>query len=141
MTTPVVVPFGYFCNTQGGGNTFNDTEIDSGGNLILVKGIDFMSQTIKNSLWLWIAEYVFNILIGVPYLLILGNPNIEESLIQFYLSRQILTVNNYLTTDQLTIYGIKEITSLIFDFDTNQRVENVQITILFNNNQTTQIIA
>lgn len=141
MTTAIVEPFGYFCDTEGAGSAFNDTGIDAGGNLILVKGFDFISQTIKNSLWLWIAEYVFNTLIGVPYLLILGNPNIEESLIQFYLTRQILTLNDYLTTEQLTVYGIKEISSLVFDFNTNQRVENVAITILFNNNQTTQIIA
>ncbi len=46
-----------------------------------------------------------------------------------------MSVNDYLTPDQLALYGIKEIVSIQFNFNNNTRVNNTVITILLNNNK------
>lgn len=118
---------------------WNDIYLDESGNLATVTGVDDLQQTITQSLLLWKGEYDFNINIGVPYNLILGNPQIQNSLIRLYLQTVILTCNNYLTPTQLAAYGINTtgsnsgIVSITFDFTQTTRTQQVNIIVLLNN--------
>ena len=120
---------------------YNDLYLDSGGNLATVGNIDDMSQTVVQSLWMWFGEYVFNIFLGVPYKLILGNTPLQQSLIKFYLTNSILLINDYLTPDQLADYGINQIVNIGFSFNKLTRTDNITITILLNNGQNINLSA
>ena len=134
-------PTAFAANWQNNipGVAYNDMYIDSAGNLVTVSGVQDMQQSIAQSLLLWVGEYDFNIQIGVPYNIILGNPNIQKGLIQLYLQTAILLCNNYLTPAQLAAYGInttgsnKGIISIAFNFNPVNRQDNVTDTILLNN--------
>lgn len=120
---------------------YNDLYLDSGGNLATVGNVDDMSQTVVQSLWMWFGEYVFNIFLGVPYKLILGNTPLQQSLIKFYLTNSILLINDYLTPDQLTDYGINQIVNIGFNFNKLTRTDDITITILLNNGQNINLAA
>lgn len=122
---------------------YNDLYLDSGSNLATVGNIDDMSQTVVQSLWTWFGEYVFNIFLGVPYKIILGNTSLQQSLIKFYLTNSILLINDYLTPDQLADYGINtsQPINIRFDFNKQTRSDNITITMLLNNGQQVNLSA
>lgn len=131
---------GFADNWQNNSNyAFNDLYLDSGGNLAVVSNVDDLVQSVTNSLWLWIGEHDFNTTIGVPYAGIFGIPNVQESLITLNLSNAILLCNNYLTSAQLTAYGINKITSLNYTINRQSRIISVNANILLNNNNTITI--
>lgn len=123
------------------GVAFNDLYLDSGGNLATVGAVKDVQQTVVQSLWMWRGEYNFDVFLGVPYKLILGNPNITESLIKYYLTTSILLINEFLNETQITEYGIKEITSMTFNFNAITRNEQISIQIALNNGQNINISA
>lgn len=120
---------------------FNDIYIDAGGNLVTVGSVDDVQQSVVQSLWMWRGEYNFDVFLGVPYNLILGNPDITESLIRYYLTNSILLINDFLNKTQLAEYGIKEISSMTFNFNGTTRTEQTTITITLNNGQSINLSA
>jgi hypothetical protein len=138
----VEAPWGFWCNTNDDvpGVDFNDMTIDDSGNLRVVTGADYILQTIKNNIWLWLGEYDFNIQAGVAWRTLLGNPNVSQALFRYYIQTAVFAVNDTLTPDQLKIWGVKEIVSYTYSYSNNSRIVNLNLVVTLNGSNTKLII-
>lgn len=126
--------------TNKAGISFNDIYIDEGGNLVLCSGTEMIKNAIATNLWLWISEYEYNTTIGVPYKTILGNPNVDQSYIQYHVTKAIFQVNTTLPPATLAIYGIKSVNIDSYEFIKESRRLVVNITATLNNGSTVGVI-
>lgn len=114
---------------------FNDIFIDAGGNLGVVGGLNDLIQTVKNSLWLWIGEYDFDINIGLSYQGVFQPNNSNAAIFVQQIETSILQCNTYLTTLQYNTYGIKSVSSITFATNRQNRTVTINITLNLNNGQ------
>lgn len=112
-----------------------DLYLNDSGDLVTVSGAECMSQAITSSLLLWNGEYDFDINIGLPYNTILGNPHINYDLLYYQISNAIMLPNQYLTPNQLSLYGINQIIDLNFTIDQKSRKLIINTTISLNNGE------
>jgi len=135
-----IIPWGFWCNTaRESGIDFNDTAIDDGGNLRIVKGTEYIIQTIKNNLWLYLREYPFDVTIGTPYNTLLGS-NASQALYRYYVEKAIFAVNTSLSLAQKKIWGVKKIERINFVLSETRNV-TVNVDITFFSGQTERIVA
>lgn len=134
----IEAPWGFWCNTNDDvpGIDFNDMAIDDSGNLRIVSGADYILQTIKNNIWLWLGEYDFNIQAGIAWKTLLGNPDVPQSLFRYYIDNAVFAVNANLTEDQLAIWGVNEIVSYSYTYSNNSRIVNLNLVVTLNGSNT-----
>lgn len=125
--------------TQFKTNENNDLYLDTNNDLAIISGEFDLVQSIEAAIRLWLKEYEYNTSIGVNYKQIYGNPNLLPEVIDYNLTTAIMSVNTFLTPDNLKNYGIKKINSLDYKLNRDTRVMQVTGEILLNNNTTKQI--
>ena len=113
--------------------------IDDAGNLGVVSGADCMSDNLKTNCKLWAKEYAYDTTIGVPYLTIIGNPNINSTTLDTQFTNALLLSNNYLTISQQKAFGINFVQTLTFSKDSITRNLKINATVLLNNNTAIQM--
>jgi hypothetical protein len=100
---------------------WNDMYIGENGILGTSSGYSSMSEAITSALLLWYGEYEYDTTIGVTYGAILGNPHVDSALIQYQIEKNIMSVNDFLTDDQVADYGVKTINSVTFGMNRKTR--------------------
>ncbi len=119
----------------------NDLYVNPSGQLAIVTGAYDTLQSVENALQLWLGEYDYNTSYGIPYKILLANPNSNNPLIEYQIRNAILSINSYLTTSQKAQFGIKSIQSLTYEVDRDLRIFNLSAVILLNGNNTPQTIS
>jgi hypothetical protein len=116
-----------------------DMFIDEAGNLGIVGGIDCMADNLKTNCKLWIKEYDYDTIIGVPYQTIIGNPHVNSTTLNTHFTNALLLSNKYLTQAQQSAFGINSTQSLVFSEDNTTRELLMNATVLLNNNTAIQV--
>ena len=111
----------------------NDLYLDDSGDLATVDGEYDLIQTISSSLKLWLGEYEYDTTVGVMYNQIYSNPHLLPEFIDYNIKIAIMSPNDFLTADNLALYGVKNINSLDYNLDRSTRVMTVTAEILLNN--------
>lgn len=105
-----------------------DIYLNSSGDLAIVDKATELIQNITSALKLWKGEYQFNINLGIPYLALLSNPNLDINLISYHITNAIENENNYLSDIQKKQYGVKNINNIEYSIDSNRQLKlNVEI--------------
>jgi hypothetical protein len=117
-------------NTQPNSG-FNDLYLDSSGNIATIGGLNDLLQTVKNSLWLWIAEYEFDTTIGIAY----KGASTGNGVFQSQVEAMILLCNDYLTPLQYQTYGISAVTRISYEVDRENRILIITVILALNNGQ------
>jgi hypothetical protein len=115
-----------------------DIYLNDSNDLATVDGANELIQNITSALKFWIGEYQFNINLGIPFLALLSNPNLDSNLINYHITNAIENENNYLNSTQKKEYGVKNINSIEYSINDNRQLKlNVEIQL---NNQASPII-
>lgn len=125
--------------TQFKTNENNDLYLDTNNDLAIVSEVLDLVQSVEAAIRLWLKEYEYNTSIGINYKQIYSNPNLLPEVIDYNLTTAIMSVNTFLTTENLKSYGIKKINSLDYKLNRDTRVMQVTAEILLNNNTTQNI--
>jgi hypothetical protein len=126
-------------NNVGDNLHINDLIMQSNGQLQLVTGVYSAAQSISNALQLWLGEYDFNTSVGVPYGIIFNGTQNNQALIELQVRNTIMSYNNYLPTNKVSIDGVKKIKSLSFTYDNTARKFVINAQILMNNNNLIEV--
>lgn len=106
------------------GIPYQDTFLDGNRNIAIISDVLSVSQTVKNAISLWLAEYQFDVTLGPPWGNILGN-TLNKSLL-----------NNYLKTAILKVAYVTRVVSIEYFPDNIKRSLGIRITFLNIDNTT-----
>jgi hypothetical protein len=106
------------------GIAFNgDIYLNSSNDLAIVDKANELIQNITSALKLWIGEYQFNINLGIPYLALLSNANLDSNLINYHITNAIENENNYLNATEKKEYGVKNINSIEYSINNDRQLK------------------
>lgn len=115
-------------NTFISGNVnYQDTDLDSNGNIAMLFSIDSVSQSVANAIQLFKGEYQFDTTQGINWLNILGQ-----------LSNRLL-LNNYIQTTVLSVLYVKNIISI--NYISNDAGRTLSAQVMYNNTNSTVGVA
>lgn len=115
-----------------------DIYLNSSGDLAIVDGANELIQNITSALKFWIGEYRWKTSLGIPYLAILSNPNLDDNLINYHITNAIENQNDYLSVIQQKQYGVKNINNINYTITSDRQLKlSVEIQL---NNQAQPII-
>lgn len=115
-------------NTFISGNVnYQDTDLDSNGNIAMLFSIDSVSQSVANAIQLFKGEYQFDTTQGINWLNILGQ-----------LSNRLL-LNNYIQTTVLLVLYVKNIISI--NYISNDAGRTLSAQVMYNNTNSTVGVA
>lgn len=116
----------------------NDIYLNESGDLATVDKANELIQNITSALKFWIGEYRWKTSLGIPYLAILSNPNLDNNLINYHITNAIETQNDYLSIAQRKEYGVKNINNINYTITADRQLKlSVEIQL---NNQAQPII-
>ena len=83
-------------------HTNGDWVFSSDGELLTVRDVDCLSQTIENYVKTWWGEVIFNTQSGIRWNVVFGN-SVSSSLVETYLRDRILEVEGVISVPDLTV--------------------------------------
>ena len=101
-----------------------DITLDNFGQIAVVYDNDSVKQNVISALKLIQGEYIFNVLLGIPYFAFLGEPP-DNEIFQEYINQIVMNV-----------VGVQQIISSSYIFDKTTRTYNYFLTILINGVET-----
>lgn len=110
-----------------GNVNYQDTDLDSNGNIAMLFSIDSVSQSVANAIQLFKGEYQFDTTQGINWLNILGQ-----------LSNRLL-LNNYIQTTVLSVLYVKNIISI--NYISNDAGRTLSAQVMYNNTNSTVGVA
>ena len=116
-------------------NSYNDLYLNESGNLTSTNCVAEIIQSITSSLLLWLKEYDFDTTLGINYRDLYANPHLNSATLDYYIMKAIMLPNQYLTADNLSVYGVNKINSLNYALDQSNRKININAEIMLNNGQ------
>jgi hypothetical protein len=115
-----------------------DIYLNDSNDLATVDKANELIQNITSALKFWIGEYRWKTSLGIPYLAILSNPQLDENLINYHITNAIETQNDYLSITQRKEYGVKNINNINYTITSDRQLKlSVEIQL---NNQAQPII-
>jgi hypothetical protein len=116
-----------------------DSYLDENGQIVTVSGKDEVAQAQVSNLKLWRGECDYDKSNGVNYLFIFNKDNITVEEMDYFIQIASFKVNDNLDADTLAQYGIKEITSIDYTLDKNQKILNIKIKEVLNSGQNLEV--
>ena len=98
-----------------------DINLDQFGQIAIVSDTDSVKQNVITALKLIKGEYIFNVLIGIPYFDFLGQSKANNEIFQEYVNQTVLAV-----------IGVQQVISSTYTYDKNTRTYNYFLTVQIN---------
>lgn len=125
--------------TDRNGVKYYDSYLDENGQIAIVSGKYEVAQAQVSNLKLWRGECDYDKSNGVNYLFIFNKDNITTEEMDYFIQTASFKVNDNLDADTLAQYGIKEITSIDYTLDKNQKILNIKIKEILNSGQNLEV--